>query len=169
MQPASAVDIQPAVSLLGKTPQLLETLLGDLPGELLHWKPRPDRWSISEVLAHLAALEQVYAERVLRIMAEDSPPLAKYDLDGAKARQDYMLAARRARISGTSRARAARRSLYLPDFRHRQALALPSIPNSARLRSCSCSMNGLITIWATCARSRNFIARALFTPIPAHS
>src|SRR2546429_5570829 len=49
----------------------------------------PDRWSISEVLAHLAALEQVYAERVLRIMAEDSPPLAKYDLDGAKARQDY--------------------------------------------------------------------------------
>jgi DinB superfamily len=85
MQPASAVDIQPAVSLLGKTPQLLETLLGDLPGELLHWKPRPDRWSISEVLAHLAALEQVYAERVLRIMAEDSPPLAKYDLDGAKA------------------------------------------------------------------------------------
>src|SRR5437016_1902031 len=106
MQPASAVDIQPAVSLLGKTPQLLETLLGDLPGELLHWKPRPDRWSISEVLAHLAALEQVYAERVLRIMAEDSPPLAKYDLDGAKARQDYMLAARRARISGTSRARA---------------------------------------------------------------
>src|SRR5438876_6844134 len=89
MQPASAVDIQPAVSLLGKTPQLLETLLGDLPGELLHWKPRPDRWSISEVLAHLAALEQVYAERVLRIMAEDSPPLAKYDLDGAKARQDY--------------------------------------------------------------------------------
>src|SRR5207248_10262113 len=89
MQPASAVAIQPAVSLLGKTPQLLETLLGDLPGELLHWKPRPDRWSISEVLAHLAALEQVYAERVLRIMAEDSPPLAKYDLDGAKARQDY--------------------------------------------------------------------------------
>ena len=89
MQPASAIDIEPAVSLLGKTPQLLETLLGDLPGELLEWKPKPDRWSISEALAHLAALEQVYAERVRRIMAEDSPRLAKYDLDGAKARQEY--------------------------------------------------------------------------------
>ena len=89
MQPASAAEIQPAISLLGKTPQLLETLLADLPGELLHWKPKADRWSISEVLAHLSALEQVYAERVLRVMAEDSPPLARYDLEGAKAREDY--------------------------------------------------------------------------------
>src|SRR5215471_17957456 len=89
MQPASATEIQPAISLLGKTPQILETLLGDLSGELLHWKPKPDRWSISEVLGHLAALEQVYAERVLRIMTEDSPPFAKYDLAGASARGDY--------------------------------------------------------------------------------
>jgi hypothetical protein len=89
MQPASAAEIQLAISLLGKTPQLLETLLGDLPGELLHWKPQPDRWSVSEVLAHLAALEQVYAERVQRMVAEDSPLLAKYDLAGATARGDY--------------------------------------------------------------------------------
>ena len=89
MQPASAPQVHPAISLLGKTPQILETLLGDLSGELLHWKPKPDRWSISEVLGHLAALEQVYAERVLRMVAEDSPPLTKYDLDGAKAREDY--------------------------------------------------------------------------------
>jgi len=89
MQPASAIDIQPAISLLEKTPHLLETLLGDLPGELLHWKPAPDRWSISEVLAHLAALEQVYAERALRMVTEDSPALAKYDLAGAAARGEY--------------------------------------------------------------------------------
>ena len=77
MQPASATEIQPAISLLEKTSRLLETLLGDLPGELLHWKPAPDRWSISEVLAHLAALEQVYAERMLRMVAEDSPALVE--------------------------------------------------------------------------------------------
>ena len=168
MQPASAVDIQPAVSLLGKTPQLLETLLGDLPGELLHWNPgrtagpSPKSWRISPPSskftpsASCASLPKIRRRWPNTIWMAPKP---------AKT----MLAARRARISGTSRARAARRSLYLPDFRHRQALALPSIPNSARLRSCSCSMNGLITIWATCARSRNFIARALFTPIPAHS
>src|SRR5712664_543820 len=56
MQPASARDMQPALALLEKTPRLLETMLCDLPGELLHWKPAPERWSISEVLAHLSAL-----------------------------------------------------------------------------------------------------------------
>ena len=89
MQPAPASDMQPAVALLEKTPRLLETMLCDLPGELLHWKPAPERWSISEVLAHLAALEQVYAERALRIMAEESPALARYDLEGAKTRGEY--------------------------------------------------------------------------------
>ncbi len=89
MQPAAAAEIQPAISLLAKTPQLLQTLLGDLPAELLHWKPKPERWSISEVLAHLADLEHVYAERVQRMVAEDSPPIAKYDLAGAAARGEY--------------------------------------------------------------------------------
>src|SRR5260370_26718826 len=89
MQPAPASDMRPAISLLEKTPRLLETLLGDLPTELLHWKPASDRWSISEVLAHLVALEQVYAERALRMVAEDSPALAKYDQAGAAARGEY--------------------------------------------------------------------------------
>ena len=87
--PASTIDMQPAISLLEKTPILLETLLRDLHGELLHWKPAADRWSISEVLAHLAALESVYADRALRVVAEDSPMLMKYDLAGACARGDY--------------------------------------------------------------------------------
>jgi len=89
VQPASASDVQHAIALLEKTPHLLETLLGDLSGELLHWKPSPDRWSISEVLAHLAALEQVYAERSLRMVVEDSPALMKYDLAGASSRGEY--------------------------------------------------------------------------------
>ena len=55
MQPASAIDIQSAVSLLTKTPQLLETLLADLPGGLFDWKPKPDRWSISQIAAGTAS------------------------------------------------------------------------------------------------------------------
>ena len=134
MQPASAIDIEPAVSLLGKTPQLLETLLGDLPGELLRWKPQPDRWSISEVLAHLAALEEVYAERVLRIMAEDSPPLAKYDLDGAKARQDYTRGSAGENLGHFTRTR--RSSLAL----------LAGLPPSAGVRTAIHSELGSITL-----------------------
>ena len=134
MQPASAIEIQPAVSLLGKTPQLLETLLGDLPGELLHWKPKPDRWSISEVLAHLAALEQVYAERVLRIMAEDSPPLAKYDLDGAKARGDY------------SRGSAGESLAHFTRTRRSTLAMLTGLPASAGMRTAVHSELGTITL-----------------------
>src|SRR5215813_3990592 len=52
-------------------------------------QPASDRWSISEVLAHLMALEQVLAERALRMVAEDSPALARYDLAGAKSSGEY--------------------------------------------------------------------------------
>ena len=134
MQPASAVDIQPAISLLGKTPQLLETLLGELPGELLRWKPKPDRWCISEVLAHLAALEQVYAERVLRIMAEDSPPLTKYDLDGAKMRHEY------------SRGSAGENLALFTRTRRSTLAMLTGLPPSAGARTAVHSELGTITL-----------------------
>jgi hypothetical protein len=105
MQPAPASDMRPAISLLEKTPRLLETLLGDLPEELLHWKPAADRWSISEVLAHLAALEQVYVERALRMVAEESPALAKYDQADAAARGEYSRGSARANLAHFTQAR----------------------------------------------------------------
>ncbi len=89
MQTARASDLQPAISLLEKTPGLLETLLGDVPGELAQWKPAPDRWSISEVLAHLADLEQLYSERVRCMLVEDTPALRSYDQNVASAAGVY--------------------------------------------------------------------------------
>jgi DinB superfamily len=97
MQAEQAPDIQPATSLLEKTPFLLETMLHDttpletspamqarssskpmLPDDLLHWKPTPERWSISEVLAHLVEIEELYAGRVRRMAAEDAPKFLRY-------------------------------------------------------------------------------------------
>jgi hypothetical protein len=89
MQTARASDLQPAISMLEKTPGLLETLLGDAPEELSQWKPAADRWSISEVLAHLADLELLYSERVRCILAEDAPALRPYDQDVASAAGVY--------------------------------------------------------------------------------
>jgi len=134
MQPASASDMQPAISLLEKTPRLLETLLGDLPGELLHWKPGPDRWSISEVLAHLAALEQVYAERTLRMVAEDSPAIVKYDLAGAKARGEYRRSSAGESLALFTRARLSTLAL------------LTGLPPSAGARTGIHSELGTITL-----------------------
>ncbi len=134
MQPASASDMQPAILLLEKTPRLLETLLGDLPGEILHWKPAPDRWSISEVLAHLAALEQVYAERTLRIVAEDSPALAKYDQAGAAARGEY------------SRGSAEENLAHFTRTRRSTLALLTGLPPSASARTGVHSELGSITL-----------------------
>jgi hypothetical protein len=88
VQTALVTDIQPAMALLETTPFLFETLLRDLPADLLQRKPAPDRWSVSEVLAHLADIEQVYSERVHRFVAEESPTLQKYD-QATSAGGDY--------------------------------------------------------------------------------
>jgi hypothetical protein len=70
--------MQHAIALLEKTPVLFETLLGELPRELMQWKPAPDRWSISEVLAHLADSERVLSGRARRLFEENSPALREY-------------------------------------------------------------------------------------------
>ena len=78
MQPVPVVPIQAPISLLEKTPGLLELLLRDLPQDLLQWKPAPDRWSIAEVLGHMAVIEQLYEQRARRIVVEESPSLPPY-------------------------------------------------------------------------------------------
>jgi hypothetical protein len=77
LSPASSL-LQPPVSLLEKTPAILEVLLRDVPTDTLDWKPAADRWSITEVLAHLLMIEQLYGERAKRIVVDQNPMLAKY-------------------------------------------------------------------------------------------
>jgi DinB superfamily len=77
LSPASSL-LQPPVSLLEKTPAILELLLRDVPAEVLDWKPAGDRWSITEVLAHLLIIEQLYGDRAKRIVVDSNPTLARY-------------------------------------------------------------------------------------------
>jgi hypothetical protein len=78
LSPASSL-LQPPISLLEKTPAILETLLRDVPTDILDWKPAADRWSISEVLAHMLLIEQLYGDRAKRIVVDSNPTLAKYE------------------------------------------------------------------------------------------
>ena len=119
MQPVPVVPNQAPISLLEKTPALLELLLRDLPQDLLQWKPAPDRWSIAEVLGHMAVIEQLYEQRARRIVIEDSPSLPPYvppsesELQQTPARQHFekFVALRRAFVfylHGVPSAAAAR-------------------------------------------------------------
>jgi len=79
MQPSPPTTIRPAIALMEKTPQLLETMLGGVSRDVLCWKPAAERWSISEVLSHLADCEDCLTERVRRFVLEDTPSLKEYE------------------------------------------------------------------------------------------
>jgi uncharacterized damage-inducible protein DinB len=131
MQTAPVSEIQPAIALLEKTPLLFETLLGNLPLELLQWKPGPERWSISEVLAHLADIEQEFCERVRRITAENTPALQRYD---------------QARAENYSSGTAAEHLARFGAMRRGIAAFLKSLPASAGMRTANHSELGTITL-----------------------
>src|SRR5881396_3413829 len=70
----------PCLNLLDSTPDIIRGLLSDVTAEDVRWKPAPDRFSISEVLAHLSHSEgHCYRARVDRFLAEEIPELEPDD------------------------------------------------------------------------------------------
>src|SRR5271156_1501589 len=62
------------LDLLAATPAILRGLMCDLSLEDTEWKPAPDRFSVAEVLAHLAHSEgHCYRTRVARFVSEILP------------------------------------------------------------------------------------------------
>ena len=144
---------------------LLETMLRDLPEDLLRWKPAPERWSIAEVIGHLADIEVVYADRTRRIVTEDTPRLQKYDRNGHGG--DWGL---RARVSYRKPAR------FSPGRGDQPSFCLRSIPADSGEREAThselgisrcirCSASGRRMTWGICGRSRSFTAHVRFTPM----
>lgn len=65
---------------LGTTPSVLSQLLENISSEQMSWKQSEERWSISEILAHLVEVEEkVLGLRAKRIFLEDEPTLIPYD------------------------------------------------------------------------------------------
>jgi len=68
------------IHILERTPGTLRELLACATPEDLDWQPRPDRWSISMVLAHLTDVEvKGFMSRFLDIVEQDHPFLPAYD------------------------------------------------------------------------------------------
>jgi hypothetical protein len=64
----------PSLDLLEATPTILRGLMAELNEEDVRWKPAPDRFSVGEVLAHLAHSEgHCYRARLDQFMSEDNP------------------------------------------------------------------------------------------------
>ena len=67
-------DELPCLELLEATPAILRGLMAEISEEDARWKPSADRFSIAEVLSHLAHSEgHCYRARVDRFLAENMP------------------------------------------------------------------------------------------------
>jgi hypothetical protein len=69
------------LELSSKAHKRLRHLIQGLSTKELEWQPAPGKWSIRQVLAHLADGEVVNGARLRFVAAMDRPPLTGYDQD----------------------------------------------------------------------------------------
>jgi hypothetical protein len=73
-------NLLPCLDLLEATPGVLRGIMAEVSAEDVRWKPAPGRFSIGEVLAHLAHSEgHCYRARADRILEEERPELEPDD------------------------------------------------------------------------------------------
>jgi len=64
-----------------KAPKRVKKLIRGLSEKVLARRPAPGKWSIKEVIAHLADGEVILGSRVRFVAEQDRPPLPGYDQD----------------------------------------------------------------------------------------
>lgn len=81
------------MAVLEATPSAIEEIVKGLTDEQLLRPEAPGKWSLLEVLHHLADSELVWAYRLRMVMAHDRPTLGGYDQDQWAQRLGYRNAA----------------------------------------------------------------------------
>lgn len=62
-----------------KSPKQVAAAVSGLLEKTLRYKPSPEKWSILEILGHLADIEIVYAYRLRQMLADKKPVIAPID------------------------------------------------------------------------------------------
>lgn len=75
----SLVGSEDALTILSTTPRRLREMIAGRTVEELSRKPGPSKWSVVEILAHLADTELVGGWRFRSVLASDGVPLQAYD------------------------------------------------------------------------------------------
>ena len=72
-----------------KNPELVAREVSGLKKNALDYKPSPDKWSIQEIVCHLADAELVFAHRIRQALADKEPTFAPIDQDAWAKRLGY--------------------------------------------------------------------------------
>ena len=70
-------------------PEVVATLMTGAAGAELDFRPAPDRWTLRQIVAHLADSELVGSDRFRRVIAEENPTLIGYDQNAWAANLNY--------------------------------------------------------------------------------
>lgn len=99
---------QPWLATLERTPDILTAMLQGATDQAMAWKPKADRWSISEVLAHLAHVEvEGFRNRVKQFLEGEKQRLGTYDQNAYAGAGVYSGKDGRASLEQFRRERAA--------------------------------------------------------------
>src|SRR3974377_1791240 len=115
-------------------PEVMAVVLTGVFGEEEDFVPAPGKWSIRQVLAHLADAELVMAHRFRQVIAEDSPTLIAFDQDAWARNLDYGRGKQKISLETFRRIRGENHEL------------LNGLPESAFERSGNHSERGPVTL-----------------------
>ena len=83
------IEGQKPIEILAATPRKIARLIKGVSKNRLSRRPAPDKWSIIEILAHLADSELVYGFRIRLILAASGTPIQNTDQDAWAKSSDY--------------------------------------------------------------------------------
>jgi hypothetical protein len=127
-------DLSALLERFRRGPELLAVVLTGVFGEEEDFITAPGKWSIRQILAHLADAELVGAHRFRQVLAEDSPTLIAFDQEAWARNLDY---ARRKPKQSLDTFRRQRGENYE---------LLKNLPESAYERAGNHSENGRMTL-----------------------
>jgi DinB family protein len=87
--PLSAAEREDRIRRYEQGPAHLKAALARVPPEAMKWRPAEGRWSVHEVVCHLADSESNAALRIRYLAAEESPLIVGYDQERWARVLDY--------------------------------------------------------------------------------
>jgi len=127
-------DIEFQLERFRRGPELLALVLTGVFGEEEDFTTAPGKWSIRQIVAHLADAELVGAHRLRQVIAEDMPTLIAFDQNAWASNLDYARRKPKQSLETFRRLRAENHEL------------LKGLPESAFERAGNHSENGRMTL-----------------------
>ncbi len=82
-------EIVEALERFRRGPEVIATVLTGVGPEEADYAPAPGKWTIRQIVAHVADTELVLAQRFRQVVAEDNPTLMAFDQSAWAERLDY--------------------------------------------------------------------------------